>query len=235
MTTASAEGQMVPWWLVLLQGIAAIIIGVLLLTNTAATVAFLVLVLGFYWLISGIFAIIGIFIDSTQWGWKLFMGILGIIAGIIVIQHPLVSTVVVPTVTVWLIGLLGIVIGVGAVIAMVMLGDGASRSITNNIAVVLIQLQRYDEARQEILRAIDSYVEGVVTRQAELVDFLETGPPPVYVGFGSMSNRDPEATAALVLDALAQVGQRGGRLLSLGGSQQAQAGQDKGGPSETSF
>jgi uncharacterized membrane protein HdeD (DUF308 family) len=114
MTTeaASVEGQMVPWWLVLLQGIAAIIIGVLLLTNTAATVAFLVLVLGFYWLISGIFSIISIFIDKSQWGWKLFMGILGILAGIIVIQHPLVSTVVVPTVAATVVGVMGIIMGI---------------------------------------------------------------------------------------------------------------------------
>jgi uncharacterized membrane protein HdeD (DUF308 family) len=114
MTTeaVSVEGQMVPWWLVLLQGITAIIIGVLLLTNTAATVAFLVLVLGFYWLISGIFAIVGIFIDSSQWGWKLFMGILGILAGIIVIRHPLVSTIVIPTVTATVVGVMGIIMGI---------------------------------------------------------------------------------------------------------------------------
>jgi uncharacterized membrane protein HdeD (DUF308 family) len=110
--TVSAEGQVVPWWLVLLQGIAAIIIGVLLLTSPGATVAFLVLVLGFYWLISGIFSIISIFIDKSQWGWKLFMGILGILAGIIVIQHPLVSTLVIPTFAATVVGVMGIIMGV---------------------------------------------------------------------------------------------------------------------------
>jgi UDP:flavonoid glycosyltransferase YjiC (YdhE family) len=39
--------------------------------------------------------------------------------------------------------------------------------------------------------------------------FLEAGPPPVYIGFGSMSNRKPEETADLVLKALAETGQRG--------------------------
>ncbi len=115
-STATAEGQMVPWWVVLLQGVAALIIGILLITSPGATMTFLVLLLGIYWLINGIFSIVSIFVDSSQWGWKLFAGILGIIAGIIVIQHPLVSTVVVPTVTVWLIGLLGIVIGVISII-----------------------------------------------------------------------------------------------------------------------
>jgi sterol 3beta-glucosyltransferase len=41
-----------------------------------------------------------------------------------------------------------------------------------------------------------------------LVRFLEAGPPPVYIGFGSMSSRRPEETADLVLDALRQTGQR---------------------------
>lgn len=44
---------------------------------------------------------------------------------------------------------------------------------------------------------------------ADLVDFLESGPPPVYVGFGSMNTRDPERTSRIVLDALKQSGQRG--------------------------
>ncbi len=44
---------------------------------------------------------------------------------------------------------------------------------------------------------------------AGLVNFLAGGPPPVYIGFGSMSNRDPKATTRLVLKALARAGQRG--------------------------
>jgi sterol 3beta-glucosyltransferase len=47
------------------------------------------------------------------------------------------------------------------------------------------------------------------TPDPALADFLAAGPPPVYVGFGSMSSRNPEATANLILDALARTGQRG--------------------------
>lgn len=39
--------------------------------------------------------------------------------------------------------------------------------------------------------------------------FLEAGEPPVYIGFGSMGNRHPEATSRLVLKALDLVGCRG--------------------------
>jgi sterol 3beta-glucosyltransferase len=44
---------------------------------------------------------------------------------------------------------------------------------------------------------------------ADLVDFLESGPPPIYVGFGSMPSRDPEKICRIVLHALRQSGQRG--------------------------
>jgi len=43
----------------------------------------------------------------------------------------------------------------------------------------------------------------------ELVAFLEAGPPPVYIGFGSMSNRAPQKTTRLVQEALASSEQRG--------------------------
>lgn len=47
------------------------------------------------------------------------------------------------------------------------------------------------------------------TPPAELTDFLDAGPPPVYVGFGSMSGRDPEGLARIVVDALQRTGLRG--------------------------
>jgi sterol 3beta-glucosyltransferase len=42
-----------------------------------------------------------------------------------------------------------------------------------------------------------------------LADFLASGPPPVFVGFGSMTNRNPEQAAELVLAALARARCRG--------------------------
>ena len=41
-----------------------------------------------------------------------------------------------------------------------------------------------------------------------LLDFLQSGSPPVYIGFGSMGNRNPEQTADLVIQALALADQR---------------------------
>jgi sterol 3beta-glucosyltransferase len=44
---------------------------------------------------------------------------------------------------------------------------------------------------------------------AELAAFLDAGPPPVYVGFGSMAGKDPAKKARAAIDALQQTGQRG--------------------------
>jgi UDP:flavonoid glycosyltransferase YjiC (YdhE family) len=46
------------------------------------------------------------------------------------------------------------------------------------------------------------------TPPPELEAFLDAGPKPVCIGFGSMSQRTPEATTRLVLDAVRRSGQR---------------------------
>ena len=52
-----------------------------------------------------------------------------------------------------------------------------------------------------------------------LLDFLHSGPPPVYIGFGSMSNRNPEQTTDLIIQALTRVNQRAVLLSGWGGLQ----------------
>jgi UDP:flavonoid glycosyltransferase YjiC (YdhE family) len=54
-----------------------------------------------------------------------------------------------------------------------------------------------------------------------LIDFLQSGPPPVYIGFGSMSNRNPEQTADLIIQALDRTNQRAVLLSGWGGLQRA--------------
>ncbi len=44
---------------------------------------------------------------------------------------------------------------------------------------------------------------------AALLDFLEDGPPPIYIGFGSMISRQAARLTKVALEALAQTGQRG--------------------------
>jgi sterol 3beta-glucosyltransferase len=55
---------------------------------------------------------------------------------------------------------------------------------------------------------------------AELEAFLAGGPPPVYVGFGSMNDGDPQRMTETVLKALDLSGQRGVLLTGWGGLHQ---------------
>ncbi len=100
-----------PWWLVLISGMSAILLGLLLFTKPAATLLILIQVLGVYWLITGGLSIVFLVKDRREWGWKLFSGILGILAGILIILNPLWSTLLVPTSLAILVGAIGIVLG----------------------------------------------------------------------------------------------------------------------------
>jgi uncharacterized membrane protein HdeD (DUF308 family) len=54
----------------LLQGLAGIVLGIMLLTEPAATVVALTTFLGFYWLIIGVLSLVQVFVDRcTPWVW----------------------------------------------------------------------------------------------------------------------------------------------------------------------
>jgi sterol 3beta-glucosyltransferase len=59
------------------------------------------------------------------------------------------------------------------------------------------------------------------TPPVALTKFLDSGAPPVYIGFGSMGSRKPIETTNLVLAALERTGQRGLLLSGWGGLSQA--------------
>jgi len=100
------------WWVFLLQGFAGIIIGLMLITEPGATLVALTTVLGFYWLITGVLALVQVFVDrATPWIWSLLAGLVGILAGLFVLRHPLVAALTVPTVLIIILGIQGLVIG----------------------------------------------------------------------------------------------------------------------------
>jgi uncharacterized membrane protein HdeD (DUF308 family) len=101
----------VAWWVVLIQGIAAMILGLFFLFQPGMTSIVLIQFVGIWWLFTGVLAIIQLFRDRTQWGWKLAMGIIGILAGITVLSQPIFSTVLIGTFYVFVIGIQGLFIG----------------------------------------------------------------------------------------------------------------------------
>jgi uncharacterized membrane protein HdeD (DUF308 family) len=106
------------WWLFLLQGIAAILLGLMLITAPGATLIVMVTFLGFFWLIEGILSLVHVFTDrSVPWIWSLLTGIVGILAGILVVRHPLLAALTVPTVLVILLGVGGLIMGALEIVA----------------------------------------------------------------------------------------------------------------------
>jgi uncharacterized membrane protein HdeD (DUF308 family) len=113
---AGARGEALPWGLVLVEGIVVALLGLILLVAPGASLFFLVLVLGIYLLVAGIIRIVGIFSDSTSWGWKLAAGILCLIAGLAILSNPLWSTTLASTWLVILVGFLAILQGAAGLV-----------------------------------------------------------------------------------------------------------------------
>ncbi|MFY9982111.1 MAG: DUF308 domain-containing protein [Methanoregula sp.] len=82
-----------PWWVVLLWGILAVIIGIMFLASPGITTLVFATFLGAYWLVSGIFSLISLAFDRSHMGWKIFLAVLNLIAGLIILCYPLVSTI----------------------------------------------------------------------------------------------------------------------------------------------
>ena len=73
------------WWLVLLRGITATLLGILLFTQTGVTLMVFMLFVGAYWFVHGIFTIFASikgrkYLDN--WGWGIFTGIISLLAGL---------------------------------------------------------------------------------------------------------------------------------------------------------
>jgi uncharacterized membrane protein HdeD (DUF308 family) len=72
----------------------------------------LVTFLGFYWFFTGMVALVRVFIDrSVPWIWSLINGIVGVLAGVLVLRHPMLAALTVPTVIVIILGVQGLIMG----------------------------------------------------------------------------------------------------------------------------
>ena len=100
------------WWVILLQGFLSIIIGFFFLASPGISVVVIIQLLGIYWLVSGVLTLVSIFIDKYLWGWKLFSGVIGILAGVYIIQNPILNAVLIPTLVVTILGIQGIIYGI---------------------------------------------------------------------------------------------------------------------------
>jgi len=131
----SFETKQTPWWVILMGGILNIVVGILLLTAPVKTTFVLVMALGFYWIVGGIFTLVGMFVDHTAWGWKLFTGLLSIVAGLVILRYPLISTLTIPSILILLLGIQGFVVGIIGLI-MAFQGGGWGAGILGALSII---------------------------------------------------------------------------------------------------
>lgn len=100
-----------PWWVLLVQGLLALIIGILLLVYPGLTSELIVIFLGAYWFVSGIFALFSATGNDANRGLKILLGIIGIVLGLVILAYPFYSTIIVFLVFIIMIGIWALVYG----------------------------------------------------------------------------------------------------------------------------
>lgn len=83
-----------PWWVLILWGIAAIMLGFYLITQPLITAVLLLQVVALFWLIGGIFDLIGAVMERGQgWTWRVVGAVLSILAGLAILANPILGTI----------------------------------------------------------------------------------------------------------------------------------------------
>jgi uncharacterized membrane protein HdeD (DUF308 family) len=130
-------------YILLFGGIISLVFGILLFTQPTASLAIIMLLIGLVWFIQGVVTLLGIFIDKSSWGWKLFGGVIGVAAGLLVLRNPVESTEVVPAILAILLGIFGVLIGISALIAAFQ-GEGWGVGIFGAISLVIGLLMMFN-------------------------------------------------------------------------------------------
>ena len=140
MTATTMETKQRPWWVLLTGGVIAVIVGVVLLWAPAKTAAsawlLLTAMLGIYWLVLGILDIVSMFEDHSAWGWKLFIGIVSILAGLIILMYPIAAAISLPRIFTLMLGIWGLIYGV-ILLLMTFQGGGWGAGVLGVLAIIL--------------------------------------------------------------------------------------------------
>ena len=86
----------IPWWLMLIQGLAAILFGFYSFINPTLTLMFFVMVMGAYVLVEGLALFVAVFKSATghlKPGFVFLRALIGVIGGLFVLFNPLAATV----------------------------------------------------------------------------------------------------------------------------------------------
>lgn len=103
------------WWVLLVQGIVAIVIGILVLTIASVSSAVLLQIIGWYWLVIGILRIASGASAEHRSTLTIVVGAIGVLAGLAAITFPLWQGIVAPSVLVVILGIYGILEGLWSI------------------------------------------------------------------------------------------------------------------------
>jgi len=124
------------WWIVLLRGITVLFLGLLLMFNPASTLITIMMFLGAYWLIDGIFSIIHSMQGRKKMegsGFGILSGVLGVIAGLVVFSQPLAAALLTQVFLIYFLAFMAIANGVSSIVT----GFKLRKEIKNEWTIVL--------------------------------------------------------------------------------------------------
>jgi uncharacterized membrane protein HdeD (DUF308 family) len=100
--------------LIAIWGLISILIGLFMLRHVYQTVAIIAFLIGVFWVAGGIIEFISAIMHKGMpgRGWRIFMGLLGVVAGIVVLSEPGISLVTLA----WIMGIWFLVYGVMEVV-----------------------------------------------------------------------------------------------------------------------
>jgi len=111
----SLTGRSGVWWIVLIRGILALVLGLYAIFSPGKMLVAFVLVTGAFWLLDGIIllfaSISGQVVKTNPW-WAGLRAVIGILAGIAVFSQPVLSTVFIVWLIVIILGIVTIISGV---------------------------------------------------------------------------------------------------------------------------
>jgi uncharacterized membrane protein HdeD (DUF308 family) len=109
-TNASHHG----WALLLLWGLSWVILGFFLLFQPGMTAIVLVQIMAVFWVVGGVLDLMNGLThrEQTGRGWRVLSGILGIVAGVIIMLHPIAGTLVTVAFGFYLLAFAAIVTGI---------------------------------------------------------------------------------------------------------------------------
>ena len=138
MTVLGLERLGGNWGIILLEGIAVFILGVLLVASPGATLVVLMTLIGAYLLANGLVSLVRVFRPArgAHWGWSLVIAIVSILAGAYLLGISLYGAVNVTTTLVLILGIVTVVMGV-VIIVRGFRGEGCGSIVLGALWILI--------------------------------------------------------------------------------------------------